>query len=692
MHLPTRGDWVFSVKTYTAAMLALYIAMLFDLPRPYWAMATVYIVSSPLAGLTSSKGLYRALGTLIGAAAAVALVPVFINAPELLCAVVALWTGGLLYVSMLDRTPRSYVAMLSAYSLPLIALPEVGNPQNIFDIAVARSEEIILGITCASIVSAVVLPGSLAPLISARIQTLLSDAATWIDEILSGLGAVPQTPIHRQKLAAEIAGIDLVVNQLAYDVTTRDAVGPTRALRGRLTMLLPLLSSLADRLHALASIDAAQSASLVRLQGNIAEWIRSQGGSDEQCAQLRREIAALRPKRRPHDWNSLMLSNALSRMRDLIDLWQDCLTLQDDLLSGRQRKTSPRYRRIVVTQLMSHDHALLAFSAASAMLASLLASGLWIASGWANGASFVMMVAVSCCFFATMDRPVPMMKTMLVWCSVSLVGAAVYLFAVLPFIHDFEMLALVFAGPFLLIGAFLPRPEFGMITMLLTVNTASFVALQNRFSVDFTVFANEGLAALCGICFALLWTLAVRPFGAELAVKRMVRANWRDIAAAASGRNRGDRRQLFGRMLDRLGQLVPKLAMSNAFDPQKIDGLADLRLGFNILDLQQRLSRFDPQGAAVIGALMAEVEALFLRKIEAGQPLEPPQSLQVLIDQALGNAALGRDARQPTEALIGMRRVLFPHAPPPVFAPAVVAASRPEILLPRAEEAMADAR
>ena len=38
-------------------MIALYIAMLMQMPRPYWAMATVYIVSSPFVGPTSSKAL-----------------------------------------------------------------------------------------------------------------------------------------------------------------------------------------------------------------------------------------------------------------------------------------------------------------------------------------------------------------------------------------------------------------------------------------------------------------------------------------------------------------------------------------------------------------------------------------------------------------------------------------------------------
>lgn len=58
---------VFAVRTFAAAMVALSIALLLDMPRPYWAMASVYITSNQLTGATSSKAVYRALGTLIGA-------------------------------------------------------------------------------------------------------------------------------------------------------------------------------------------------------------------------------------------------------------------------------------------------------------------------------------------------------------------------------------------------------------------------------------------------------------------------------------------------------------------------------------------------------------------------------------------------------------------------------------------------
>src|SRR5208337_359094 len=104
-----RTALLFSVNTFAAAMLALYIAFSIGLSQPYWAMTTAYIVSHPLSGAVRSKAVYRILGTLLGASAAVGLVPNLVDSPVLLSLALALWVGGCLAVSLLDRTPRSYV-------------------------------------------------------------------------------------------------------------------------------------------------------------------------------------------------------------------------------------------------------------------------------------------------------------------------------------------------------------------------------------------------------------------------------------------------------------------------------------------------------------------------------------------------------------------------------------------------------
>jgi uncharacterized membrane protein YccC len=101
----TRGELVFSVKSFGAAMLAMYCASRAGLPRPFWALLTAYVVANPLAGAVRSKAIYRFLGTLLGCTATLLLVPALSSAPELLTLALALWVGTCLFFSLLDRPP-----------------------------------------------------------------------------------------------------------------------------------------------------------------------------------------------------------------------------------------------------------------------------------------------------------------------------------------------------------------------------------------------------------------------------------------------------------------------------------------------------------------------------------------------------------------------------------------------------------
>ena len=671
MNLPSWRDWLFSVKAFIAAIMALFIALSLDLPRPYWAMAAVYVVANPLAGATSSKALYRTLGTLIGACASVVLVPLFVNAPELLSVVVALWTGTLLFISMLDRTSRSYVFMLAAYSLPLIALPTVGAPETVFDVALARSEEIIIGIVCASVVSSIIFPSSVGTVLGQRIGSWLDDAGTWADEILRGEGASPATPLKRQKLAADVSGLDLVISQLKYDAGSRDIVRHSRELRGRLLMLLPLFSSLADRLHALKSGEKPLPQELVSVLNEVADWL-GQGGrvkADDTADALSRKIEELQQNDLDLGWDDLVRSSALARLKEIVDLWQDCLTLRDQIISGQQVGTwRPAFRhRNVVGHIRHYDYALLAFSACAVVVGIAVACFFWIYSGWEDGAGFVTMAAVACSFFAALDRPAPFITSMFIWSAMSLVIACVYIFGILPSISGFEMLVLVFAPPFLVMGLLIPRPQTNLLAMLLAVNGATFIALQDRYTADFASFTNSAIAALAGIGFALVWTLVTRPFGSELAAWRLVRAGWTDLAETAAGIRRADHERLSGRILDRLGQLVPRLAGIEDRELKKVDGYADVRLGFNVLMLQKEWGQLSSAASASVSEVLIGVSDFYRSRLKAKRAIDPADELRVSIDRGL--EAVAQNKREPgrasLDALVGLRRALFPHAEPP---------------------------
>jgi uncharacterized membrane protein YccC len=691
MNFPSAREWLFSAKTFAAAMIALYIGLWLQLPRPYWAMATVYIVSNPFVGATRSKALYRALGTMLGAAGAVLIVPPFVESPYLFSLVVALWTGTLLYLSMFDRSARSYVFLLAGYTLPLIALPTVTNPAAVFDTALSRTEEILLGITVASVVGSAVFPSRLAPTLIERTDAWFRDAAFYASETLSGHLTGAPISAARQRLAATVNGLELILSQLTYDHAQPDTVRRARALQGRMQIFLPLISSLADPLIELMEKRGTHPEGLETLLKDVAAWLGSpipkQGedyeGEEREPNALRERIYAMRPSAEAlASLDGALLSNALWRLSQVVDVWQDIRTLRTAILH-RGRAWQPRFKhwRLGGTERF-FDRGLMLFSTGVAVTAILVACSLWIESGWADGAGAVTLAAVACCFFAALDEPAPLVFKFFLSTCLSVVLAGLYVFAVLPHVHDFPMLVIIFAAPFLIIGTLIPRPQFNLVTMLVAVNTATFISIQSAYEADFFVFLNSNLAGVAGLLFAFIWTRATRPFGAELAVARLTRSAWRDIVVCASPGAIEDQRSLYSRMLDRLMQLLPRLSATDSQKHPSVESFRDFRVALNAMDLQRVHRKLPADVQASIDEVLANVREYFGRCIAARTRQPVPPSLVQSIDAA-GRQVARRNIAQaesggtsPTQdrvlgekwlrdtqhALVGMRLSLHPPA------------------------------
>jgi uncharacterized membrane protein YccC len=792
MIFPSGRDWLFSVKTFVAAMIALYLGLLFELPRPYWAMASVYIVSNPYVGATFSRGVYRVGGTLLGAAAAVFFVPPLAETPLLLSFVISVWTGCLLFLALSDRTARNYVFMLAGYTLPLIAYPTVDNPYTVFDVAVSRSEEIILGITCATIVNGVVFPSNLAATLGARTNAWFREAGSYARETLGGRIFGKDLSAARQNLAAAVNGLELFLSQLTYDRVEPVILSRAQSLRSRMSLLLPIASALGDPLVALRK-QGAISGEMDALLADLTAWLNKSGDAadaeaDPEADALRARIDALEPAvitvpsgladtdgdtaadaasapdtaldpvsgaaasasaasasaasasdaasdananadadadgdadasdavppeqrestdpldplNLPNDsltrpaqesaeslpenalptrsaalertehidraigsepfdnptWDRALLSSLLWRLRLLIDLWQDCRTLHGLIEQDATKAWVPRLRHWRLGGAKHHvDLPMMILSIIPAVTGSFLAALLWILTGWADGAGAVTLTAVACSFFASLDQPAPAVFGFFVYAAVSTVLSGVYLFLVLPNAQDFFMLVTIFAIPFICLGTLIPRPQYARAALLIAVLTATFVGIGGTYDADFTSFLNGNMSACAGLLFAYICTRVMRPFGAELAAARLMRAGWGDIVLAASPHAIKAQNNMASRMLDRMMQLLPRLSASDDDRHPSIDSFRDLRIGLNALDLQHVRQTLPGARRQPIDQVLDGVRAYFQQCIDRKIRLPAPPELARDIDAALAADPEGRGA---LHALVGMRLSLFP--------------------------------
>lgn len=629
-------ETVFSANCFAAAMLALFVSFSLGLERPFWAMATVYITSQPLSGAVRSKAVFRLIGTMIGGLVTVLLVPALVNAPVLLSLALALWVAGCQFVSLLDRTPRSYVFMLAGYTAALIGFPSVLHPEAIFETAVLRVQEIGIGVSCAAIIHSVVWPRSVAGVSGARAKAVLANAESWIADILAVEETARTTP-ERRRLAADVTDLHVTATHIPFDTARiRPTRGLLTGLQDVLVQLIPLVSALEDRLRSLSAEGALPTDVSVPV-AEVRAWV------------LDPTLDAPRIPTPPMaaDWRGLLVFNLSIRLNELVG----ALGATRALVAA---VADPEALRPVVAHVggrpLHRDYGLGLLSAAATFLTILGCCWVWIATGWPEGAVAAMIAAVVCCFFATLDDPVPAQRGFLIWTVFSVPLAAVYLFAILPAINGFAMLCLALAPPLLLMGAMMAVPSWYGRMMPMQISFASGLALTNLYTVDAASFFNSNVAQLIGIVAAMTMTRLVRSMGAGTAIRRLRRAGWRDLAALVE---RPSQLPVWrSRMLDRVGLLAGRVGEAEDEDAATA-ALRELRIGLSLA----RIAQGEQQQA-----LRASL-AYWFRQLMDGRDPSPPADLLDAIDGAIEESRSEGGDPERLAALVGLRRNVFPAAP-----------------------------
>jgi uncharacterized membrane protein YccC len=371
---------IFTLKTFAGAMLAMVISFLLDLQHPSWAILTAYIVAQPFAGMVQSKALYRVIGTLGGGALAVAALGNLSAAPTLLTLVLALWLGLCVYFSLLDRTARSYAFMLAGYTASIVAFPAVDTPGQIFDIAVSRCEEIIIGISCAVLANQLIFPQRAGTALNHRIDSWMADAASWIVSVLRQ---------EKQGDAALAAENNLITQSLLVNTLQEHASFDTPALRDvrawiydlqrRMHSTMAVLNSIEDRLLVLRRDRPGLLAPKTGLLDRVAEYVGGDSLAPIDPA-MRDQLLADIEQASPIDVqvtldNHLLLTTTVvDRLKDLMRFWDECRFLHR-MITEQQRAPGPAKPLAV-----HRDHLMALIGGAAATICILVCNTLWVYS------------------------------------------------------------------------------------------------------------------------------------------------------------------------------------------------------------------------------------------------------------------------------------------------------------------------
>ncbi|SDV47185.1 FUSC family protein [Chitinasiproducens palmae] len=584
---------LFSLKCFAAAMLGLYVSLRIGLTRPFWVLGTVYLVSQALSGATVSRGLFRLLGTVGGAAATVLLVPTFANEPWILSAALALWMGFCLYLGVLDRTPRSYAFLLAGYTTSLIGFPSVTAPGEVFTVAITRVQEISIGILSATLVHSLILPRSVSHRAQARVAAILADTERWTRDMLAGAQDAVLVR-DRARAATDLLELHHLSIHLAFDAAHGFAqVQILRALHDRLLAVLSLSSAIDA---ALAALHASAEGVPLNLRDVCVDTVET------------------------NDWRSLLLMGLATDLAELEIAHRDCRLLERQL-----QKANPQWRRHVPAQLATNgsghvlhrDHWLAARSAVGAGIGILLGCVFWMITAWPDGATAVSIIGTACLLFGTVEAPAGNVVRYLIGSCIGVVIGLAYGFVILPRTTDFVGLAAVLAPTLLVAGSFLARPPFIMAALGVILTFPIIAGLGATNASNFSSAINGSVALFVGTGMAMASMSLFQTISPNHSRNRLFRAIRRDLVLRIAGRVT-DATSWTSRMLDRIGLLVPKLGGHE--QPARIlkSAFSDLRVGNVVGELRLLVNTLSDQNArASLVELLDELTTYFRSRAAA---------------------------------------------------------------------------
>jgi uncharacterized membrane protein YccC len=145
--------WAFGVRIWVAVVTALAASFWLELEAPSTAALTVAILATPTRGEALHKASYRLIATLIGVTAAIAITAFFSQSRDLLLAAFAAWIGLCVYAAGLMDGNRAYAAVLSGYTVALVAIQQIDTPDHVFETGMARGAALAVGIAAVALVN-----------------------------------------------------------------------------------------------------------------------------------------------------------------------------------------------------------------------------------------------------------------------------------------------------------------------------------------------------------------------------------------------------------------------------------------------------------------------------------------------------------------------------------------------------------
>lgn len=618
--------WVFVFKACLAVLLTGWLAMRLGLESPGTAMLTSAIVINPQSGMVLAKSFYRAIGTLVGCLASVALVAAFPQQRALLLLGMALWLGLCAGGASLHRNFKSYGFVLAGYTATIVALPVLDHPQGLFDSAVMRASEVMLGILVAGMISDAIAPQRLSQALRSSIRAQFTGFVTFVRGSMAG--ALEREALEKAHLrfVREVVEIENLRSSVVFeDAGVRVRSPRTRRLNQRFMAVSTSYQTLHHLMNRLqGDAHAAARDALTRLFATIDEALSRVDAEAAVTVQAGALARALQGIREPLQRQAEQLRQDLAR-RDLLldfDTGAELVMRFADELHAYARAyvdlTAPSSARLRIDRADSgfaHGNdwlgaAMITLRTTGVMLVT---GWFWIATAWSAGADAMLIATIFCGLMASSPDPVKAAGVM--WKGWLIGGTAAFVcaFGVLEHMDGFGLLA---AGlvPFLMACFYLyTRPA---LVPLARATVLSFLILLEPASLmqfDVPAFVNQSIGFLFGVgATGVAFRLFANAADNKFLYRRLTRKLRAEVTRACRAPLAGARQRLESASRDLFMQIIGYTgAGSNASRHLLAWALSVHEAGRAVVDLRTDMSNVPESLRLRIQRVVDAMESLY---------------------------------------------------------------------------------
>jgi len=667
----TKSAVLFSVKTCFAAFVALYIALALNLDKPAWSITSVFIASQLYSASTLSKSVFRLLGTMLGGLFILLIYPATVQHPVLFSLCVSTWVAVCLYLSLHDRTPRSYVFMLAGYSAAIMGFPDVTSPLSITYTVLSRIEEIGVAIVCSSIVHSLILPVSMSNILEKSITNWYDSAKKLCNALLTA--PTPDKSPDHENILIQMAGypvsVEVLITHCIFEGNAaRKLIRLVTVQYQHLSYLIPTLTSIEMRLNMLAERQIAFPENVQETFRRFLLWLNNSDKGDDTSA-IQQDIAQTQTElQQAYQNNALNVEDSLL-LNGLLDRLGDFVRIADAHFSVGKHVDNFEESKAKRSNAHWHiDKGMLLLSSFTAFLVTFLCCLFWIGSGWKDGATAPMMAAILCSFFAAMDNPMAPMKVFLKGVVVATAISILYAAMLIPLTTTFEALLIcLFPGLFAL-GVVIANPATNLLGLIIATQIPGLIGLSHHFRPDPLATLNGAISSMVGVVIGVVVTAIIRSKRPSWTAKRALLKGIKELIQFLAEiklhtASPNSRQRFVARMLDKVNVILPRKKLDPTAElASGGDLITEVWLGANYYDFHMKNQELLADHITATDRIFYELKRYLKARLKSLQASPHPKLLSEIDQLLITLETLStKDARYyaPMLSLFNIRLVLF---------------------------------